>query len=142
MSRKYKEIVDLYAMARFGSLWAVVEHATGPDENRHSVYAEAEAAMIATHQWRDYRMQFHTLPSGTVVHVGFRYARAGDWFLRDNENHTTEGPFVSKKRILSKLGARTSRKTEVTGVYTVGYEFTLFTRERADILGLDPETLP
>ena len=130
---------DPYAAARFGSLWQVVVHATSDTEDRRKVYAEAHASMVKNHRWRDYRMVFSPVKG---FHVGFRFARLTDWFLRDNKEQTTEGPFASKKIILRKLGARSSQRAEVTGIYTVGADYTLFTPERADVLGIDPETLP
>jgi len=138
------EIVDPYAKARFKSLWAVVVHATPEDADRVKAYAEAQRAMVADKRWGEYGMVYHTCANGKVLHVGYRFANPNDWYLQDNE-FNVEGPFRSKKLILHKLRAKTSKKTEWAGVYRVeieGVVYHLFTRARAEALAIRQELLP
>lgn len=133
------EIVDPYALPRFGSLWQVVIHASEPDADRHALYAEAHAAMLATGQWGPYRMVHHSLKSGYRIHTGYRYARPTDWFTTTREGEV-EGPYPSKRIILHKHRVKTAQK-QASGIYKIdGY--LLFTRANAQTLGINPEELP
>ena len=134
-----KRYVDPRDAAQFSSLWQVVVHATGPTANRWKLYAAAHKAMVKDKKWRDYRMLF----SDRGHHLGFVMARPKDWFLLPEGGHITqaEGPFRSKKLILSRLGVKTSKQRGPGSYIAAGH--TLFTRDAADsiIPGLEG-TLP
>lgn len=142
MSRRYREVVDPYAKAQFRSLWAVVIHVSEPGDDRQALYREAWVAMVGNKRWREYGMQFHTTRSGTVLHIGFRFANPKDWYLvsEGGSAEQAEGPFDSKKIILRKLGLITSTKRQ-PGVYDV-VGWTIFTRDQAETIDLQQEKLP
>ena len=136
MMRKSK---DPYADSQFQSLWAVVCHALGPDEDRYGVYAgEATEAMIRDHRWRGYRMVFAATPSGYPYHVGYRFANPRDWFVKTEV--MIDGPFRSKRLCLRVLRVKSAAKVEA-GVYQAGDSF-IFTRANAASVGVDEEVLP
>lgn len=130
-----REVTDMYALAQFSSLWAVVVHATEPDADRQAAYAEAWAAMAAEGRWGEYQMQHHTTKSGYRVHVGYRRANPKDWFMCPEAGTTEEcdGPFRSKNQIKARLRVKTTSKRSA-GIYDAISEegaFVVFTRDRA-----------
>ncbi len=130
---------DPYGEAQFSSLWAVVTHATEPDEDRWALYREAHASMVATKQWRAYRMVFSPVKG---VHVGFRYANPKDWFTINDQTDEVDGPFDSKKIILRKHRLKRS-KYLAAGLYSLEVDNLLaFTRDKARSVGVDEEILP
>jgi len=141
---------DPYAAAQFNSLWKVVVHATDPlpgetvhntEDRRLALLPVASKAMVLHGKWRGYRMVFSP---NKGLHVGFRYAKPTDWFLRSEEDGTVDGPFVSKNRIKAKLGLKRTAKVS-PGVYRAGAasgQYTLFIRERAGEVNVQEETLP
>ena len=134
---KYEDPRDA---AQFHSLWDVVVHASGPEDDREILYDTAAAAMVEDHRWREYIMVF---TPKRHLHVGYRYANPKDWFLLD-ANGGIDGPFKAKRHALKKIRAQKSA-TVGPGVYTAkvdGAEYTLFTRDRAEGLGLKQEELP
>ena len=133
MRSKY---TDPYDEAQFSSLWAVVTHASEPDEDRFRLMLEAHQAFVVFQRWRAYRMVFSPVKR---YHVGFSYANPKDWFLLSDDG-VVAGPFDSKKIILRKLQAKRSSIVRA-GVYT--YDgWTMFTRDCAVHVGLDEEVLP
>ena len=143
MVRKFYEVVDPYALAQFKSLWQVVVHASDVEDDRIKLYHEAHAAMVKNHRWGEYGMVFHTTKSGGRLHVGFRFANPKDWFKLGDDGHV-DGPFSTKAVILRRLCVKTS-KTVDSGIYLAkdeDQEYTLFTRDRAEAVGLAQEELP
>ena len=137
------EITDLYALAQYGSLWAVVIHATDTEADRYAAYEEAGRSMIEHGRWGPYHMQYHTLESGHRLHVGYRYANPKDWMLLSDAGEI-DGPFPSKKLILHKLRVKASTTVQA-GVYLAkaeDQEYTIFTRDEAATVGLTQEELP
>ena len=131
--------VDPYDEAQFSSLWAVVTHASEPDEDRFRLALEAHEAFVRDKRWRGYRMVFSPIKG---IHVGFRFANPKDWFTINDETDAVEGPFDSKKIILRKHHLKRSKKLSA-GVYSLEVDNLLaFTRDRARAVGLDEEILP
>lgn len=127
---------DPYAEAQFPSLWKVVVHATEEGTDRMKAYYGAAKAMVRDHQWGAYRMVFSPIKG---LHVGYRYANPRDWFTLTGAE--VDGPFSSKRTILRKHKVKSS-KTLGTGRYQVTPEIIAFTRDQAEVLGLNPEVLP
>ncbi len=129
---------DIYSAAQFGSLTEVVAHASSPTQDREKLYGQASKAMIKDGRWRGYIMQYSPR---LHLHVGYRFANPKHWFLKASTGFiVVEGPFRSKKSILSRLRVKTSTQVSA-GVYSAqGY--TIFTRDHAADVGVDEETLP
>lgn len=140
MSKRYEDPRDA---AQFASLWQVVVHATNGDTTKKErlalcdVEGEAYLAMVRTGRWGDYRM----VRNAKGQHIGYRFASQKDWFVIPEAGtvEQADGPFRTKKLILSRLRVKTSRK-RAPGIYDVPSKtnehpgFTLFTRDQADVI--------
>ena len=136
MSRKNESVDRRWRGVRVASLHTVLLRATDPEEDRDALAAEAWAVLKAGKVWREYEAVFGSCDDPQIH--GYRKVNSKAWFLLGDDG-VVEGPFPTRRLVLSKLRVKSCTKGP-PGVYmTPGY--TLFTRDAAESVGLNRRDL-
>lgn len=98
-------------------------------------YEAATEAMIKDGKYGEWHAVFH--PRSDQI-VGYRRERGNEWFIRTGGE--INGPFSTKKLCLAVVKGKSATKVEA-GIY-LHNDSTIFTRDKADRVLLEGETLP
>jgi hypothetical protein len=131
---KRREITDpRWDRVELPSLYRVLTRVHGEDEAM-AHYDKAAETVLATGRYGEW-LAVKT-PLGQIT--GYRRANPKEWFYRMKDGRI-EGPFPTKKLVLSCLRAKGATKIDA-GVYAHG-DTMLFTRDRAEAVNLTQEEL-